>query len=57
VIGTFIGFSQSKTTILGVPIMGILGVVSATTVLFWVGVYGALRPRLKKVSLLRWLRR
>jgi len=57
VIGAFIGLSQLDLRIHGIPILGIMGALSAATLVFWVGVYAVLRPRLKKVSVLRWFRR
>jgi ubiquinone biosynthesis protein len=57
VIGAFIGLSQLDLRIQGIPVLGIMGALSAATLVFWVGVYAVLRPRLKKVSVLRWFRR
>lgn len=53
IIGSFIGLAQLDWTILGVPIVGVFGAVVGAMVVSWVGVYAMLRPRLKKISLLR----
>lgn len=57
VIGSFIGMAQLDWTVGGVPIVGIFGALVGATVMSWVGAYILLRPRLKKISLLRLLTR
>lgn len=51
VVGTFIALASSHWTIFGVPVVALVGAASATTVIFWISVYAAVRPRLKKISL------
>jgi ubiquinone biosynthesis protein len=51
VVGTFIALSSVHWTVFGVPLVALVGAVSATTVIFWLSVYAAVRPRLKKISL------
>ena len=55
VVGSFIGMAQLDWAIGGVPIVGIFGALVGATVMTWVGAYILLRPRLKKISLLRLL--
>ncbi len=54
IIGSFIGLAQVDWHVFGVPVVGVFGATAGAVVSFWVGMYVFLRPRLKKVSLLRW---
>jgi ubiquinone biosynthesis protein len=53
VIGSFIGLAKLDWEIFGIPIVGILGAVIGTIIFFWVIAYMLLRPRMKKISLVR----
>lgn len=53
VIGSFIGMAQLDWQIYGVPLVGAVGALVGVIVMSWVGAYVVLRPRLKKISLLR----
>lgn len=53
VIGSFIGLSRVDWEIGGVPIVGVVGAIVGLTVIFWLGAYVMVRPRLKKLSLSR----
>lgn len=55
IIGSFIGLAQLDWTIFGIPIVGVFGAVVGAMVVSWVGAYAMLRPRLKKISVLRLL--
>lgn len=55
VIGTFIAVSHYQWKILGVPVVPVVGAVAAVTLIFWLSVYAAVRPRLKKINLTSWL--
>jgi ubiquinone biosynthesis protein len=55
IIGTFVALANLDWKILGVPIVGAFGALCAGTLLFWVGLYAAVRPRLKKISVSRFL--
>lgn len=55
IIGSFIGLSRVDWTIGGVPIVGVVGALVGLTVMFWLGAYVLVRPRLKKLSLARLL--
>jgi hypothetical protein len=57
VIGTFIALANTQWKILGVSAVALFGAFSATTVIFWLAVYAAVRPRLKKFSVTQWLTR
>ncbi len=53
IIGSFIGLAQLDWKIFGIPIVGVFGAVVGGMVVSWVGAYAMLRPRLKKISVLR----
>lgn len=55
VIGTFIGLSSVGWKVLGVPVVPAFGALCAGTLILWVSVYAAIRPRLKRISLSRFL--
>jgi ubiquinone biosynthesis protein len=55
IIGSFIGLAQADWTIGGVPLVGVVGAVVGLSCIFWLGTYVLLRPRLKKLSLVRLL--
>jgi ubiquinone biosynthesis protein len=55
VVGTFIALANVDWRIFGVPIAALVGGVCAGTLVFWVSLYAAIRPRLKKISLARFL--
>ncbi|CAN0547703.1 unnamed protein product [Laminaria digitata] len=57
IIGSFIGMAQLDWSVGGVPMVGIFGALVGAVVVSWVGAYVLLRPRLKKISLLRLLTR
>lgn len=57
IVGSFIGMAQLDWMVWGVPIVGIFGAFVGAMVMAWVGAYILLRPRLKKISLLRLLTR
>lgn len=57
IIGSFIGMAQLDWAVGGVPIVGIFGALAGASVVTWVGAYILLRPRLKKISLIRLLTR
>ncbi len=53
VIGSFIGLAKLDWEIFGIPIVGVFGAVIGTIIFFWVIAYTVLRPRMKKISLVR----
>ncbi len=53
IIGSFIGLAQLDWKIFGIPIVGVFGAVVGAMVVSWVGAYAMLRPRLKKISVIR----
>ncbi len=53
VIGSFIGLARVEWTIGGVPIVGVIGATVGLLVFSWLSAYVILRPRIKKISLLR----
>lgn len=55
IIGSFIGLSRVDWTIGGVPIVGVVGALVGLSVIFWLVTYVLLQPRLRKLSLTRWL--
>ena len=59
IIGSFIGLARVDWTIGGIPLVGLMGALVGLTVIFWLGAYVLVRPRLKKISLSRllWRRR
>jgi ubiquinone biosynthesis protein len=57
IIGTFVALAGVDWKILGVPIVPTFGAICAGTLVFWVSVYAAVRPRLKKISVSRFFRR
>jgi ubiquinone biosynthesis protein len=57
IIGTFVALASAEWKILGVPVTAIAGAVSAGTIIFWLSVYAAVRPRLKKISIARLIAR
>ena len=54
VIGAFIGLAKLDWEFFGAPIVGVFGAVLAAMISVWVVAYTVLRPRVKKISLLRW---
>jgi hypothetical protein len=56
IVGTFVALANVSWTVFGVPVAAAFGAVCAATLVFWVGVYAAIRPRLKKISLARYLK-
>lgn len=55
VVGTFIAMTGVRWDLFGIPVPAIAGAVCAATTLFWISVYAAIRPRLKKISVRRFL--
>jgi ubiquinone biosynthesis protein len=55
VIGSFIGLAKVDWTIFGIPIVGVFGAVSGLIIFLWVVAYTLLRPRMKRISLMRWI--
>lgn len=55
IIGSFIGLARVDWTIGGIPIVGLMGALVGLTVMFWLGAYVMLRPRMKKISIARLL--
>jgi ubiquinone biosynthesis protein len=53
VIGSFIGLAKLDWEIFGIPIVGVLGAVMGSVIFFWTIAYTVLRPRMKKISLMR----
>lgn len=53
VIGAFIGMAKLKSTLFGVPIVGIFGAVTGALVFIWLSAYVIFRPRMKKISVMR----
>ncbi len=56
IIGSFIGLAQVEWSVRNVPIVGILGALGGTVVLVWLSAYALVRPRIRRFSVLRWLR-
>jgi ubiquinone biosynthesis protein len=56
IVGTFVAIANVTWTVFGVPVAAVFGAVCAATLVFWVGVYAAIRPRLRKISLSRYLK-
>ena len=54
VIGSFIGLAKLDWEFFGIPIVGVFGAVIGTIIFFWVVAYTVLRPRMKKISVMRW---
>lgn len=57
IIGTFVALSGVGWTVFDIPVVAIVGAVCAGTLVLWLSVYAAVRPRLKKISVSRFLRR
>jgi hypothetical protein len=53
IIGSFIGLAKLDWKIFGIPVVGILGAVMGTVIFFWTALYTVLRPRVKKISVMR----
>ncbi|MEO1337529.1 MAG: AarF/UbiB family protein, partial [Myxococcota bacterium] len=53
IVGSFIALSSIEGTLFGWPAIGVVGGVIGMTLASWVGAYALLRPRLRKLSLLR----
>ncbi|MCB9655567.1 MAG: AarF/ABC1/UbiB kinase family protein [Deltaproteobacteria bacterium] len=54
IVGAFIGLARVNITIFGIPIAGVVGGAVSMLLLFWTGAYVLFKPRLKKISLMRW---
>jgi len=57
IIGSFIGLARVEWTVGDVPLVGVLGAVLGFSVLVWLSGYALLLPRLRRFSVMRWLRR
>ena len=55
IVGAFIVLAQVQWRLFGLPAVGLLGALIGVSVAVWVGAYAMVRPRLKKLSLLRFL--
>lgn len=53
IIGSFIGLSRVDWTIGGIPIVGVVGALVGLSVVFWLGFYATVRPRIRKMSIVR----
>ncbi len=53
IIGSFIGLARVDWTIGGVPLVGIVGALVGLSLVFWLAAYLLVRPRLKRLSLVR----
>jgi ubiquinone biosynthesis protein len=57
IIGSFIGLARVEWTVADVPIVGVLGAALGFLVLVWLSGYALLAPRIRRFSVLRWMRR
>lgn len=57
IVGSFIGMAQLEWTLFGVPLVGLVGAAIGGFVMAWVAGYILLRPRLEKISVLRFITR
>ncbi|MCK6546213.1 AarF/ABC1/UbiB kinase family protein [Myxococcota bacterium] len=55
IVGTFIALAGSGWKFLGIPVVALVGAMSALMIISWLGIYAAVRPRLKKISIRRFL--
>lgn len=56
IIGSFIGMARLEWTLFGVPTVGLIGATVGALVLIGLTAYTVVRPRIRRVSLLRLLR-
>lgn len=57
IIGSFIGLARVEWTVADIPLVGVLGAILGFSVLAWLTGYALLVPRLRRFSVLNWLRK
>lgn len=53
IVGSFIALAEIKVEVYGVPLVGVIGAAAACAVAIWVGAYSLIRPRMRRISVLR----
>jgi ubiquinone biosynthesis protein len=55
VVGAFLGLAKIPGKMFGIPVVGVFGGAAAAVLFVWIGAYAWIRPRVRRISILRYL--